>query len=214
MQLTLLASLAVLCTSAFAAPIDGRSPAEASVIAYVEDVLENANVNALTKRDDGLVDVIAYVENVLNDATVNVLTRDVPLVDVIAAVTNDLNDLTVNVLTKRETLADVIVDVQDDLDNLNVNVLTKRETLADVIVDVQDDLDNLNVNVLTKRDTGLVDVIACEYHLHDFFGVVFNPIPQMLRMFSTMLTSTYSHAELILCPYYFQLWPTFASSIW
>lgn len=39
MQLTLLASLAVLCTSAFAAPIDGRSPAEASVIACVYLVL-------------------------------------------------------------------------------------------------------------------------------------------------------------------------------
>ncbi|KAG1796093.1 hypothetical protein EV424DRAFT_1547281 [Suillus variegatus] len=68
MQLTLLASLAVLCTSAFAAPVDSRSPQLLDVIAYVENVLNDADVNVLTKRDE-LADIIKYVEDVGNDAT-------------------------------------------------------------------------------------------------------------------------------------------------
>ncbi|KAG2033237.1 hypothetical protein BDR03DRAFT_1014504 [Suillus americanus] len=60
MQLTLLASLAVLCSTAFAAPPAPRDDGSlVDVIAYVEDVLDNATVNALTKRDDALVNAVA-----------------------------------------------------------------------------------------------------------------------------------------------------------
>ncbi|KAG1824599.1 uncharacterized protein BJ212DRAFT_1295732 [Suillus subaureus] len=105
MQLTLLASLAVLCSAAFAAPLQARGDI-ADVIVDVQDVLNDATVNVLTRGS--LVDVTAYVEDVLEDADVNVLTkRDGSLVNVIADVQDDLDDLTVNVLTKRGGLVDV-----------------------------------------------------------------------------------------------------------
>ncbi|KAG2052312.1 hypothetical protein BDR06DRAFT_1009593, partial [Suillus hirtellus] len=80
MQLTVLASLAVLCASAFAAPVDSRSPELVDVLAYVEDVANFDTVNVLTKRQ-ALVDALAYVEDVANFDTVNVLTRGATLAD-------------------------------------------------------------------------------------------------------------------------------------
>jgi hypothetical protein len=75
MQLTLFASLAVLCSTVFAAPLEARYDQLAEGLAYVRSVGNDATVNVLA-RDESLVDVVAYVENVLNDADVNVLTRD------------------------------------------------------------------------------------------------------------------------------------------
>ncbi|KAG1782163.1 hypothetical protein EV702DRAFT_511182 [Suillus placidus] len=113
MQLTLLASLAVLCSAAFAAPSERRD-------------------------SNSLAEIIAYVDNDLNDVTVDVLKRDDALVKVIADVQDDLDNLTVKVLTARDdALVKVIADVQDDLDNLTVKVLTpsKRDNVD--LVDVE-----------------------------------------------------------------------------
>ncbi|KAG2040493.1 hypothetical protein BDR03DRAFT_127841 [Suillus americanus] len=53
MQLTLLASLAILCSAAFAAPPALRHDDRSLVqVAALDDVLDNVTVNALTKRDD------------------------------------------------------------------------------------------------------------------------------------------------------------------
>ncbi|KAG1813625.1 uncharacterized protein BJ212DRAFT_1366194 [Suillus subaureus] len=76
MKLTLLASLVVLCGVAFAVPPLRRDDGTlVSVIAYVEDVLDNATVT-VAKRDDGsLVGVTVDVQDVLNNLSVNVLTK-------------------------------------------------------------------------------------------------------------------------------------------
>lgn len=141
MQFTLLASLAVLCTTAFAAP----------------------------SGSDSLAEIIAYVDNDLNDITVDVLKRDDALVKVIADVQDDLDNLTVKVLTGRDdALIKVIADVQDDLDNLTVKVLSpdKRGNsnnvdLVDVEAYVDNVLNNADIEVLRKRDNvDLVDVEA------------------------------------------------------
>lgn len=129
MQLTLLASLAVLCSAAFAAPADRRD------------------------GSDSLAEIIAYVDNDLNDVTVDVLKRDDALVKVIADVQDDLDNLTVKVLTGRDdALVKVIADVQDDLDNLTVKVLTpeKRDNvdLVDVEAYVDNVLNNADIEVL------------------------------------------------------------------
>ncbi|KAG1748088.1 hypothetical protein EDB19DRAFT_1684167 [Suillus lakei] len=125
MQFTLLASLAILCSTAFAAP----------------------------SGSDSLAEIIAYVDNDLNDVTVDVLKRDDALVKVIADVQDDLDNLTVKVLTGRDdALVKVIADVQDDLDNLTVKVLTpeRRDNvdLVDVEAYVDNVLNNADIEVL------------------------------------------------------------------
>lgn len=126
MQLTLLASLAVLCSAAFAAPSERRD-------------------------SNSLAEIIAYVDNDLNDVTVDVLKRDDALIKVIADVQDDLDNLTVKVLTGRDdALVKVIADVQDDLDNLTVKVLSKRDNvdLVDVEAYVDNVLNNADIEVL------------------------------------------------------------------
>ncbi|KAG1795643.1 uncharacterized protein HD556DRAFT_1471837 [Suillus plorans] len=99
MQLTLLASLAVLCTSAFAAPVESRDSSEVEVLAYVENVLNDADITVA--KCEGLVDVIVGFPDV----------------------EDDLNDLDVNVLTKRQILSNVIADVEDELETIEVKFL-------------------------------------------------------------------------------------------
>ncbi|KAG2085949.1 hypothetical protein BD769DRAFT_1534054 [Suillus cothurnatus] len=87
MQLTLFASLAVLCSTVFAAPLEARYDQLAEGLTYVRSV-----GNVLT-RDESLIDVVAYVENVLNDADVNVLTRDDSAAQLTAQLTAEVDRL-------------------------------------------------------------------------------------------------------------------------
>ncbi|KAG1745093.1 uncharacterized protein EDB91DRAFT_174875 [Suillus paluster] len=87
MQFALFASLAILYSTALAAPSERRD-------------------------DDSLIDVLVGLTNVLNGADVNVLSqhkRGDPdsLVGVGVLLTNVLNGLDVNVLSQRDALSDV-----------------------------------------------------------------------------------------------------------
>lgn len=135
MQFTLLASLAVLCSAAFAAPARRGDGSLIGVDVIVDDVLNNLDVNVLTRDvlaapparrdDDDLIGVDVIVDDVLNDADINILKRGASLIDVLVDVQNDLNNLDVNVLTKRnelpvdEFIEDVIVELKDDEDKQN-----------------------------------------------------------------------------------------------
>jgi hypothetical protein len=92
MQLTLFASLAVLCSTVFAAPLEAHYDQLAEGLTYVRSVGNDATVNVLT-RDESLIDVVAYVENVLNDADVNVLTRDDSSAQLTAQLTAEVDRL-------------------------------------------------------------------------------------------------------------------------
>ncbi|OAX42486.1 hypothetical protein K503DRAFT_766754 [Rhizopogon vinicolor AM-OR11-026] len=91
MQLALFASIALLCSSALAAPPQrrGSDPALIDVGVLVENVANNLSVSALTGRDasvdlsnlrarggssGSLIGVGVDVSNVLNNATVKVLS--------------------------------------------------------------------------------------------------------------------------------------------
>jgi hypothetical protein len=136
MQFTLLASLAVLCSAAFAAPARRDDSSLIGVDVIVDDVLDNADITVLKRDvlaapparrdDDDLIGVDVIVDDVLNDADINILKRyDGSLIGVLVDVQDDLDDLDVNVLTKRnelpvdEFIEDVIVELKDDEDKQN-----------------------------------------------------------------------------------------------